>query len=475
MSSTSSSSSLALLIKRAAQTTGATLTLGGGGYTTYLYETDEGFHRMCQAYSTFVPVVMHYRFAEFRNNNFAPLSDAEWEAMDERYAVPTVTSLGKLQGMYTKYGQTAAGFTNTFSDVWIREFRKLENEVPPRPIESVRRTIEEETGKASVEETFSFFEETSLGSASIGQVHRATLKDGRHVAVKVQYPEAQELFHEDIDTIRRFCEVFAPEHIVILDALEKQNAAELDYRNEAKNLQDVQVNMIRHGFQPREVVVPSPITEFSTKRLLVMDLLPGPKLIDGIRSYFDTWARANGTTLHDLEQEARDRIEREGVPAKYDGPSAWKMACYRNWLRSKDFVYNLGIGTFNATVGNLRGQPIPYQHSILPPNIPRIIDTLMRVHGVQLLKNGVFNADPHGGNFLLLPDSRIGLIDYGSTKRLSRNERACQYVSCLRPSIAKMKKSCFRCVTLEDTNRNMVGEMSCSNSFSSGMTLMERM
>jgi aarF domain-containing kinase len=412
-----------LLIKRAAQATGATLATGGVGYTTYLYETDDGFHRMCQAYSTFVPVVTHYRFAEFRHKHVSPLTNADWEAMDEQYAVPTVTSLGRLQGMYTKYGQTAAGFTNTFSDVWIREFRKLENEVPPRPIESVRRTIEEETGKP-VEETFSFLEEQPLGSASIGQVHRATLKDGgRQVAVKVQYPEAQALFHEDIDTIRRFCEIFAPEHIVILDALEKQNATELDYQNEAKNLQEVQSNMIRYGFQPREVVVPSPLPEFSTKRLLVMELLPGPKLINGIRTYFDAWARAHGTTLHDLEQAARDRIEREGVPAKYDGPSAWKMASYRTWLRTKDVVCNLGIGGFNTTLGTMTGRSLPYHHSVLPPNIPRIIDTLMRVHGIQLLKFGVFNSDPHGGNFLLLPDSRIGLIDYGATKRLSRNER----------------------------------------------------
>ena len=395
---------------------------GGVGYTTYLYKTNEGFHRMVEAYSTLVPVVMHYRFAEFRHNNFGAVPDSEWQAMDEMYAVPTVRTLGRLQGMYTKYGQTAAGFTNTFSDVWIREFRKLENEVPPRPIESVWKTIEEETGKR-VEETFSYLEETPLGSASIGQVHRATLKDGRQVAIKVQYPEAQELFHKDIDTIRNFCEVFAPEHIVILDALEKQNAAELDYRNEAKNLQQVRENMIQHGFQPSEVIVPSPIPEYSTKRLLAMELLQGPKLVDGVRSYFDRWARAHGTTLHDLEQEERDRIEREGVPAKYDGPSAWRVAGYRRLLRTTDFFCNLGIGTYNGTIGKATGRPVEYHHSVLPPNIPRIMDTLMRVHGIQLLKDGVFNADPHGGNFLLLPDSRIGMIDYGSTKRLTRNER----------------------------------------------------
>lgn len=422
------------VFQRGSKIIGAVAATSGLAYTTYLYQTDDGFHRMVEAYTALVPVVIQYRMAEFRHRHssyffFTPLSDADWKAMDERYAVPTVTKLGQLNGMYTKYGQTAAGFTNTFSDVWIREFRKLENEVPPRPLESVRRTIEEETGKP-MEETFSFFEETPLGSASIGQVHRAKLRnsgDGREVAVKVQYPEAQELFHKDITTIRYFCQVFAPEHIVILDALEKQNATELDYRNEARNLVEVQQNMIEYGFQPREVVVPSPVPELCTERLLVMDLLPGPKLIDGVHAYYDIWARRHGTTLEILEQEARDRIEREGVPAKYDGPSAWKMATYRQWLRTKDWVANLGIGAYNGTlamvIGESRTTRWDYQRTMLPPNIPRIIDTLMRVHGTQLLRHGVFNADPHGGNFLLLPDSRIGLIDYGSTKRLTRNER----------------------------------------------------
>ena len=54
---------------------------------------------------------------------------------------------------------------------------------------------------------------------------------------------------------------------------------------------------------------------------------------------------------------------------------------------------------------------------------PRVMDTLMRVHGHELLVDGCFNADPHAGNFLLLPDDRIGLIDYGATKTLTREER----------------------------------------------------
>ena len=55
--------------------------------------------------------------------------------------------------------------------------------------------------------------------------------------------------------------------------------------------------------------------------------------------------------------------------------------------------------------------------------VAHTVDILMRVHGTQLLRDGVFNADPNGGNFLLLSDGRIGLLDFGATKRLTREER----------------------------------------------------
>lgn len=146
-------------------------------------EADEGTKRAFKAYKTLVPVVVHYRLVEARHKYFSMTipSDEEkdnyWESLDELYAKPTVAQLAELQGMYCKYCQSAAGFTNTFGPAWITEFRKLENEVPPRPIEEIYQTIREETGKP-VHETFSYFETVPLGSASIGQVHKARLKDG---------------------------------------------------------------------------------------------------------------------------------------------------------------------------------------------------------------------------------------------------------------------------------------------------------
>jgi aarF domain-containing kinase len=370
--------------------------VGAGSYAFYLYEKDPGTRRMVKAYSTFLPIVLHYRWAEWRHKS-SQLSDSEWEAMDELYAQPTVATLGELQGMYTKYGQTCAGFTNTFGDAWIRELRKLEDKVPPRPAETVYKTIEQETGKP-VSETFMEFDPTPLGSASIGQVHKARLKDGRQVAVKVQYHEAKELFHEDMQTSGAFCKVFAPEQVIVMDALEKQNRVELDYLTEAKNLIEVAENMKKHGFMPREVLVPKPLPEYSTKRMLVMELFPGPKLIDGVNAYFDKWAREHGTTLHELEKQARQKMEEEGIPAVYDGPSAFKIGIYRKCLQLQDALCNVAIGTYNTTAGLVGSSKMEYRKSVLPPNTPRIIDTLMRVHGYQLMVDGFFNADPHGKN-----------------------------------------------------------------------------
>lgn len=390
-----------------------------GGYFVYYSYSDEGTRRALSFYQTFLPVVLQYRWAEAWHGK-----DADWDALDAKYAQSTVQKLGELQGMYCKYGQTAAGFTNTFGEKWIREFRTLENQVPPRPVECVWKTIQEETGKP-VQETFAEFDPIPLGSASIGQVHRAKCRDGTQVAVKVQYAEAQQLFQEDIHTIRSFCETFAPEHVVLLDAIQKQNQAELDYHKEAANLWEVSQNMKRHGFD-REVKVPVPISDLTTSRMLVMELLPGPKLSDGIRDYIATWAEQNGTSLQALEEEARQKMEQGIIPIKdYKGPSAFQISLYRNYLGVRDALSNSAIGVYNVVgTGWLFGAaPLPYQQSSLPPNVPRMIGTLMKVHGYQLLQDGVFNADPHGGNFVLMPDGRIGMIDYGATKRFSRNER----------------------------------------------------
>ena len=222
------SSLLMTPMARLATRAGGAVLFAGGSGGCYLYNTDEGMKRSLQAYGTFIPVIAHYRAREVADKYISSASDEDWEKLDERYAKSTVRKLGELQGMYSKYGQTAAGLTNTLGDAWIQELRTLENEIPPRPVEVVRKTIEDET-RRPLEETFSEFDPKPMGSASIGQVHRATLRStGEQVAVKLQYPDAQTLFTKDIHAIRLMCEWFAPEQVCTLDQLEKQNKSELD-------------------------------------------------------------------------------------------------------------------------------------------------------------------------------------------------------------------------------------------------------
>ena len=126
--------------------------------------------------------------------------------------------------------------------------------------------------------------------------------------VKGQYPDAGRLFQDDMKAIRWFCEVLAPENVCSLSALEDQNSKELDYRIEAGNLEGVTKNMTMGGFLPKEVVVPRPVSELSTKRILVMELILGPKLKYGVRSYFSHWAqvkREAGSSRDGIQEEVR--------------------------------------------------------------------------------------------------------------------------------------------------------------------------
>ena len=226
-----------------------------GAYCTYKYSTDDGFARAVALYTKIGPVVAHYRLVELKQkvlgeHSSTETNEKEWRALDARYAAETVRTLENLQGMYTKYGQIAAGMNNTFSPLWVEELRKLEDAVPPQPVSVVERTIERETGRP-LRETFASFDEVPLGSASIGQVHRATLHDGSDVAVKVQYPEAKDFFRSDMATIRGFMAIVEPQQLITLGELERQFEYEFDYVHEARNLREVGENMARHGFAPK--------------------------------------------------------------------------------------------------------------------------------------------------------------------------------------------------------------------------------
>lgn len=152
--------------------------------------------------------------------------------------------LGNLRGLAAKVGQTASYVDGLIPpeqrEVYEKALKKLQQATPPSPLESVHQTIVEDFGRAP-EELFAEFENTPVASASIGQVHRAVLKDGTRVAVKVQHAGIEEAVESDLKNVAMLEGVInlaGPRGLnagALLDEVMLRFRQELDYKHEARN------------------------------------------------------------------------------------------------------------------------------------------------------------------------------------------------------------------------------------------------
>ena len=335
-----------------------------------------------------------------------------------------------FKGFYIKVAQIMGNRSDILPDIYIEKLRRLEDQVPhllnPQQAKSF---IVSSLGLTKFEDAFLDFQDEPIGSASIGQVHKATLKStGKAVAIKIQGPGSEELFRMDIGTARDFCKVFAPEQVAIFDEIEKQFLTEFDYRAEAQNLLAVSNNMQKAGFTG--VVVPKPYLNLVSKHVLTMEYLKGPKLVDGAREKGREYAKSMGKDYDELMDAWKKDVEANGLPPPYKGPNAFTLESYRKILQVKDgiintpfYFVNAAIGIFNRLTG-WKVTPYIYFKSFIPLNSSFLMDTILQAHGHQLLVDGMFNADPHPGNFLLMDGgSKIAMLDYGQVKRLTLDER----------------------------------------------------
>ena len=188
--------------------------------------------------------------------------------------------LEELGPSFIKIGQLLATRPDLVPKEYVDEFKKLYDKTTPNPIEEVRAVLRAEWGK-DLEEVFATFEPVALASASIGQVHRATLKDGTKVAVKVQHPGIEEAMVLDFEILRgivSFIEktfaasrVWQPrEH---LEELRLMLERELDYLYEMRNTERV-----AHNFRHEPAVhIPKMFPALCTKRVIVMEFIDGVK------------------------------------------------------------------------------------------------------------------------------------------------------------------------------------------------------
>lgn len=189
-------------------------------------------------------------------------------------------TIGELQGLFIKVGQLISIMTNFLPEEFRRQLEGLQDQVPARPYADIELRIAEEFGRSPTE-LFAELAERPIASASIGQVHKARLHSGEEVAVKVQYPDIDEIVRGDLQTMRRILRIvqlFVPYQGLddIYDEIRAIVLAELDFRAEAESSARIAANFTDRA----DVAFPRVIPEFSTARVLTTRFEPGSKISD---------------------------------------------------------------------------------------------------------------------------------------------------------------------------------------------------
>lgn len=262
------------------------------------------------------------------------------ELMDKA-AQQLFTVLGELKGGAMKVGQALSVMEAAIPEQYGKPYRealtKLQREAPPLPAAKVHRMLDAQLG-TKWRDRFTSFDDTPVASASIGQVHKAVWSDGREVAVKIQYPGADEALRADLKTIQRLVGVFkqlAPGADIqgVVDELIERTEMELDYRLEADN----QRAFAKAYANDPHFAIPHIVA--SAPKVVIAEWMEGIPMSEIIRNGTPEQRDLMGTRLTELTFGAPDRLE--------------------------------------------------------------------MMHG-----------DAHPGNFMLLPDGRMGVIDFGAVAPL---------------------------------------------------------
>ncbi|MBW3655057.1 MAG: AarF/ABC1/UbiB kinase family protein [Gemmatimonadetes bacterium] len=189
--------------------------------------------------------------------------------------------LERMGPTYVKLGQLLSTRPDLVPPAYIDALTRLQDRLEPFAAEDAERIVAEELG-VRVSKAFLEFESEPLAAASLGQVHRARLRDGRTVAVKVQRPGVREQLVRDMDAIEDVVE-FMDRHTKAgrqyefgrtFEELRKSLMAELDYRREARNASTLDDNLAE--FQ--RIIVPRPVEDYTTSRVLTMEFIRGRKI-----------------------------------------------------------------------------------------------------------------------------------------------------------------------------------------------------
>ncbi|MBS1846493.1 MAG: AarF/ABC1/UbiB kinase family protein [Actinobacteria bacterium] len=224
------------------------------------------------------------RYAGTKAANVARSDESGQEKLEQRHletAMKMVGALGQMKGAAMKLGQFASFIDTEFipeeyREIYQEQLGKLRSEAPAMPWDQVVKVLEEEYDGEPLSEYFAEIDHEAFAAASIGQVHKAELLDGRRVAVKIQYPGIAEAMEADLrnaGTIVRLAKAIAPglDAKAIAEEIRERMMEELDYEYEAQNQRIFSRAYREHPF----IYVPEVVTRISRRRVLVTELVEG--------------------------------------------------------------------------------------------------------------------------------------------------------------------------------------------------------
>ena len=189
--------------------------------------------------------------------------------------------LEKLGPTFIKLGQLLSTRADLLPGPYLEALERLQDHIEPFPYEEVERIVSGELG-VRLSKAFSDFDPTPLAAASLSQVHKASMRDGRDVVVKIQRPDIRDLIVGDLEALGEIAH-FLDEHTELgkryefdnmLVNLRKSLLRELDFTIEANNLHTIAENLAEF----ENIVIPEPIDDFTTTRVLTMEYIAGKKI-----------------------------------------------------------------------------------------------------------------------------------------------------------------------------------------------------
>lgn len=323
-------------------------------------------------YSRVLPVLFRYKFAEVKLEAEKSLLGKEiteeeeramWGEIDEWGSTRVSDTISDLKGFYVKTGQVISTRNDLFPEAYTSKLKQLQDGLEPMPTELVKAVVQQELlGGEPLSELFADFENEPLGAASIAQVHKATLLDGRTVAVKVQRPNIEPKLRGDIANLKRISkqlrESLPVDYYTVFCELGRALNDELNFLQEAQAMRKIAA-AVSHSVdgQPADapVAVPLPIGELVSQRVVVMDFV-------------------EGVPLNRLQETMKER--------------------------------NIDPNSPEAKIAGVR-----------------ILDSLSQAFERMIFGAGFLHGDPHPGNIFVQQGAKVALIDCGQVKAIPRAER----------------------------------------------------